>query len=138
MRHSYHIEMVSPLKRKSKKLEEIAQTKMCNIKLWKNKSYNVNFELIIWVIKAYDSYFCVLSSCSMIFLKFRLNLLIWEISLRLFNSGVGLSLHKFGLSILIWEISPGLLKYLFTCVYSLVIIQITQLDKAFLTNITSQ
>ena len=46
----------------------------------------MNFLLTMWVIKAYNSYWYVESSCSMLFCNFGLNILIWEISPRLFKA----------------------------------------------------
>ena len=42
-----------------KRHEEIPQVKMFNPNLYKNKSYDMNFILFIYVIKAYSSYFYV-------------------------------------------------------------------------------
>ena len=57
--------------------EEISQKEMFDSNFRKNKSYYLNFKLIISVIKAYNSYFLCLKCMQydLFFVKFGLNIL---------------------------------------------------------------
>ena len=62
----------------------------------KKKIIHINFKFVIYVIKSYNFYFYVYSSC-IFFYKFGLNILI-EISPYLFHQTMNLTLSPFSLS----------------------------------------